>query len=149
MLNRLPDVFKEELGTLQGFTAKILVDSDAQPRFCKARSVPYALKDKVEEELTRLTKEGILEPVQSSDWASPIVPVLKSDKSSVCICGDFKPAVNRVACLDKYPIPKIEDMLSSLAGGQTYTKLDLSQAYQQLPLDESSKKYVIINTQKG
>ena len=106
------------------------------------------------EELTCLTKEGILEPVQFSDWVSPmaIVPVLKSDKSSVRICGDFKPTVlcqQSRLFESKYPIPKIEDMLSSLAGGQTYTKLDLSQAYQQLPLDESSKKYVVINTQKG
>ena len=90
VLDRHADVFKEELGTLSGFKAKILVDSEAQPRFCKARTVPYAVKEKVEEELTRLTDEGILEPVQFSDWASPIVPVLKSDKSSVRICGELE-----------------------------------------------------------
>ena len=83
VLDRHADVFKEELGTLQGFKAKILVDADAEPHFCKAHSVPYALTDKVEEELTLLTKEGILEPIQFSDWASPIVPVLKSDELSV------------------------------------------------------------------
>ena len=81
------------------------MDADAQPRLCKARSVPYALREKVEQELTRLTQEGILEPVQFSDWASPIVPVLKSDKVNVRICGDFKQTVNGVAKLDKYPIP--------------------------------------------
>ena len=51
--------------------------------------------------------------------------------------------------LDKYPIPKVEDLFAKLAGGKTFTKLDLSQAYQQLPLDKESKKYVVINTQKG
>lgn len=51
--------------------------------------------------------------------------------------------------LDTYPIPKVEDLFAKLAGGKTFTKLDLSQAYQQLPLDEDSRQYVVINTHKG
>ena len=78
--------------------------------------------------------------VEFSDWALPIVLVLKSDKSGVCICSDFKLKVNQVARLDKYPIHKAEDLLSSFACGQTYAKLDLSQAYQQLLVDDGSKK---------
>jgi len=98
-----------------------------------------------------LVEEGTVESVQFSDWAAPIVPVLKADKSSVRICGDFdfSLTVNQVPKLDWYPIPKIEDLLASLAGGKVFTKLDLSQAYQQVPLDETSKKYVVINTHKG
>ena len=69
-------MFQDELGTLQGFKAKILVDEQVTPCFCKARSVPYSLKDLMDKELDRLVAEGILEPVQFSDWASPIVPVL-------------------------------------------------------------------------
>ena len=41
---------------------------------------------------------------------------------------------------------KINDIFASLAGGQLFTKLDLSQAYQQVALDETSQKYVVINT---
>ena len=69
------------------------------------------MKVKVEEELDRLVKEGTLEPVQFADWAAPIVVVLKPDKTSVRICGDFKLTVNRVSKLDRYPIPRIEDLL--------------------------------------
>ena len=56
--------------------------------------------------------------------------VLKADKASVHICGYFKLAVNKVciAKLERYSIPKIEDLFSSLAGGKYFTKLDLSQA---------------------
>ena len=149
LLERHAAVFKEGLGELQGFEAKILVEPDAQPRFCKARQVPYALREKVEQELTRLTEDGILRPVQFSEWAAPIVPVLKSDTTSVRICGDFKQTVNRVAKLDRYPIPIVEDLFSSLAGGKSYSIIDLSQAYQQLRLDDESMKYVVINTHKG
>lgn len=38
------------LGTLRGYKAKITVDPQAQPRFCKALSVPYALQASVEED---------------------------------------------------------------------------------------------------
>ena len=106
-------VFQEELG---GFEAKILVDLDAQPHFYKAQPVPYALCDKVKNELTQLMEEGIPEPVQFAEWAAPIVPVLKRDKLSVGICSDFKQTVNRAAKLIQYPIPKVEDFFSSLAG---------------------------------
>ena len=78
-----PEVFRSELGTLKGYKAKISVDPNARLHFCKARSVSYAMTGKVEKELKRLEKEGIIEPVQFADWAAPIVAVLKADGKSV------------------------------------------------------------------
>ena len=115
---------------------------NASPRFCKARTVPCALRDKVEETLKDLVEEGTLEPVEFSNWAAPIVPVLKSDKSSVRICGDFRMTVNPVSK------SRIEDLFANLKKGKSFTTLDLSQAYQQLTLDEESRKCVVINTHK-
>ena len=103
----------------------------------------------MEEELERLVKQGILEPMEFAEWAAPIVPVVKSDKSSVRICGDFKLTVNKAPKLDQYPIPRIEDLFATLNGGKTFTKLDMRQAYQQLPLAEESKAYLVINTHHG
>ena len=51
--------------------------------------------------------------------------------------------------MDKYPIQKIEDLFAKMSGGTKFIKLDLSQAYQQVRLNEESKKYVVINTHKG
>ena len=102
----------------------------------------------MEQELDRLVKDGVIEAVQFSDWAAPIVPVVKKD-GSVRICGDYKVTVNQVAKTDTYPLPRIEDLFASLAGGTSFSKLDLAHAYQQIPLDDESKKYVTINTQKG
>ena len=76
---------------------------------------------------------GILKPVQFSERATPIVPVLKQNHS-VRICGD------------RYPIPRIEDFLATLGGGKPFSKLDMSQAYQQVELDESSRQFTVINT---
>ena len=142
------EVFSNELGTLTGTKAKIYVDPEATPNFMKARPVPYALKAKVETELDRLQSEGILSPVEFSEWAAPIVPIVKQD-GTVRICGDYKCTVNQVSKLDNYPIPKTEDLLATLGGGNRFTKLDMSQAYQQLELEEGSKTFTTINTHKG
>ena len=129
--------------------AKIYVDPNTPPRFYPARSVPFAFHDQVDAELQRLEKEGIIEPVEFSEWAAPIFVARKQNSGNVLICGDFRITVNPVSKLDRYPIPKIEDLFVRLSGGKYFSKLDLCNVYQQLPLDDNSKKYVVINTHRG
>ena len=148
LLQKYPSVFQDELGLAETFTAKIHVDPEAEPRFRKARPVPYSQRSNVHAEIDRLQEEGIIEPVEFSEWAAPIVSVTKPN-GSFRICGDYKVTVNSVSKLDKYPLPRIEDLFSQLEGGKMYSKLDLAHAYQQIPLDEASKKYTTINTTKG
>ena len=63
------------------------------------------------------------------------------------ICGDFSTTANKASRLNSYLILRVEDLFAKLRGGKSFTKLDMSQAYQQLELDE--KKYVVVNTHKG
>ena len=48
-----------------------------------------------------------------------------------------------------HPIPKLDDLYTKLAGGKTFTELDLSHAYKQMLVDENSKEFLTINTHKG
>ena len=148
VLAKHKSVFKDELGLVKDAEATIHVDAEAQPRFFRPHTIPYALRDRVNAELDRLEQTGIIEPVRFADWAAPIVPVVKKD-GSIRVCGDFKVTVNKVAKVDTYPLPRIEDLLASLGRGKSFTKLDLAHAYLQIPLAEDSKKYVVINTSKG
>ena len=148
ILEEHADIFRDELGKLQGVKAKIYVEEGVQPRFEKSRPVPFTIRKKVEEELDRLQALGVIQPVRFSDWASPIVPILKRD-GSVRICGDYKVTINRAARLEKYPIPRIEELFTSLAGGKTFSKLDLSHAYLQIPLAEESRRLATISTHRG
>ena len=109
-LSRFPSVFGPGLGTRKGYQAKIHVD--AIPRFNPARTVPYTLRDRVDKELQHLQDNGVLEPVEVADWAAPIVVVLKCDKLNVRLCGDFSVTVNPVFRLDRYPIPKTNDLFA-------------------------------------
>ena len=109
VLQKHTKVFREELGTLKGFAAKIHVDEGKPPKFFKVRPVPYAMRKKVEQELDRLVQTNVMEPVRYSDWATQILPVLKAD-GKVRVCGDYKLTVNRVSHLEQYPIPTLDDL---------------------------------------
>ena len=82
----------------------------------------------MDKEIDHLVKEGVIQPVTHSDWAAPVVPVVKRD-GSVRLCGDYKITVNKIAKFDSYPLPRIDNLFASLSGGSTYTKLDLAHAY--------------------
>ena len=93
LLDKYQKVFEPGIGKLRGITAKFTVEKDAVPKFCKPRTVPYALRPKVEAELDRLESETILSKIDHSEWATPVVPVPKAS-GAVRICGDFKVTVN-------------------------------------------------------
>ena len=133
-------IFRGKLGTIQPFQATLRVKENATPRFYKARSVLFAIKEAIELELNRLEGVGILKKVNYSEWAAPIVAVPKKD-GGIRICGDYKVIVNQELEVDQYPLLKPEELFATLAAGKKFTKLDMSQAYQQLVLNEESTKY--------
>ena len=142
-------VFAETMKPVKNAKAQIYVEEGCRPKFFKARPTPYAMKDMIDSEIDRLLEQGIIKPVQYSDWAAPVVPVLKADQKTVRLCGDYSVTVNRIAKTDRYPIPKIEDLYAQLGNGSVFSKLDMRHAYEQIPLDEESQKYVTINTHRG
>ena len=138
----------EGLGKMKTHTAKMYVKENAVPKFHKARPIPYALKPAVEAQIDKLVTQGILTPVNHSEWAAPCVIVPKRD-GTVRIYGDYKVTVNPQLDVDKYPLPTAQDLFATLAGGKYFTTLDLTQAYQQMELDPDSRKYLTINTCRG
>ena len=139
ILDKHDAVFKNELGRIRSHTATLLdkVQTDATPKFCRARRVPFAICDTVDHELDRLEREGILTKVTHSVWAAPIVTVPKPE-GHIRVCGDYKVTVNQALAVDQYPLPKPEDLFTALTGGKRFTKLVLSRAYHQLALTEES-----------
>ncbi|CAH0726904.1 unnamed protein product, partial [Brenthis ino] len=73
------EVFAEGLGRFTGGAASIHIREGARPVFMRARPLAYALRGPVERALDQMVRDGILTPVERSDWATPIVPVMKKD----------------------------------------------------------------------
>ena len=86
-----------------------------KPCFYRAITVPWALRTKTEHELQCLTEQKAIEPVFMSEWAAPIVLVMKAD-GPIRICGDYKITINHAAKPDVYPLPCVEDFYATLSG---------------------------------
>ena len=113
-----------------------------------ARPLPCAIIENVEDELSNMVKKNIISPISHSNWAAPIVSIQKTS-GGFRICGDFYGTVNKICKPDSYPLPRIYDLYAKLSGGTVFSVLDVSMAYQQIPISQESKAYLAINTTKG
>ena len=125
------------VGKIEGLQVQLHVN-DSKPIFKKARPVPYAIRTKYEESLNKLEEQGIIEKVEFSEWASPVVPVLKPN-GDLRLCGDYSSTINKNIISDVYPLPTLEDIINKVGYGESFTKLDLSQAFHQFELEAGSR----------
>ena len=89
LINSYSDLFDNQIGTFNKFEVPLKLKEGAVPKFYKARPVTFALKLKIENEIKRLVENNVLVPIEFSELATPIVPVLKAN-GAILICGDFK-----------------------------------------------------------
>ena len=108
-------------GKLKGIQVSLRV-SDESPVFTKARVVPFAIWSKYEKALEKLVTEDIIEKVEHSECASPTVPIVKAN-GDLRICGDYSVTINKFSVLEQYPIPTLEELLSTLSGGKNSLRL--------------------------
>ncbi|XP_049522394.1 uncharacterized protein K02A2.6-like [Dermacentor silvarum] len=142
------DVFLPELGRFKFPPAHLYMKEDAVPKFFKARSLPYTMREKVSNEHDRLGESETLSPVAHSEWATPIVPVMKKG-GTVRLCGDYKLTVNISCVTEQYLLPVINYLFVALHESDVYSTSDLRDAYNQVPLDEQLKKRTVVNTHRG
>ncbi|GFX29951.1 transposon Tf2-9 polyprotein [Trichonephila clavipes] len=110
LLQRNEKIFSPGIGKLEKFCCRLQMKPNYKPVFFKPRTVSFALKERIESELNRLVAEDI-EPVTYSDWATPIVPVIKQN-GNLRICGDYKVTINPRLKIEQYPLPRIEDIFA-------------------------------------
>ena len=98
LITKYQVLFEKYYGHLKQFKASIHVREDAQPIFLKARPVPYALKEKVEQELLRLEEKGIIYKMSQIDWAALVVSVPSAPAIFQLIMDQLLPGVKFTVC---------------------------------------------------
>ena len=112
----------------------------------RVRSVSPAIRDTIAKEVAAQRQAGIIEP-SASPYASTVLLVPKSD-GSVRFCVDYR-ALNSVTKRDGYLMPRVDDSLAALNGSRFFTSLDLTAAFNQIPMGESSKDLTSFSTPDG
>lgn len=146
--NEFEEVFRPSMGCCPHIKGTLTLEDGARPVFRPKRTVPFPLLPDVDAELERLEQSGIISPVQFSSFAAPIV-IVRKPTGAIRICGDYSTGLNAVLRQHHYPVPSPDALFASLAGTSIFSKLDLSDAYLQLEMDEDSKKLLTIHTHRG
>ncbi|XP_055915493.1 uncharacterized protein K02A2.6-like [Eupeodes corollae] len=145
---KFPNLFETSLGKIPNFQAKLNIKANAKPVFVRHRSIPFAIREGVELEINKMVNDGILEKVNASAWATPIVPIRKTN-NQIRLCGDYKVTINPCLIVDEHPLPTIEELFASISGGNKFSKIDLTKAYLQLEVNEECRDYLTLSTHKG
>ena len=145
---KFPQVFSEGLGICKKTEAKFEVKENAKPIFKRKTNVPFGALKQIDKELERLKNLGVISHIEFSEWACPVVYVKKKN-NKIRMCADFSTGVNDCLRDHTYPLPSLEDIFASLNEGKIFSKLDLSDAYLQVKVEEECSKLLTINTHKG
>ena len=121
---------------------------DAAPRRQPVRRMPYSVRQEVAKQLQDMQAAGVI--TQScSPWASPVLLVRKKDGSHQ-FCIDYR-QLNVLTKPDRYPLPRIDDLLDQLGKSHYFSTLDLASGngYWQIRVYPSSTKKTAFITPQG
>jgi hypothetical protein len=127
-------------------TEHVILTGDAKPVKQPPRRLPIAYEGEDRRAIDKLLKQGSIRP-STSPWASPIVLVRKKD-GSVRPCVDYR-RVNAVTIKDAFPLPRAQDCIDALAGSTLFSTLDITSAYNQVPLREEDIPKTAFTTRCG
>nr|GFB30546.1 putative reverse transcriptase domain-containing protein [Tanacetum cinerariifolium] len=109
------------------------------------RLAPSGMKD-LSELLKELSDKGFIRP-SSSPWGAPVLFVKKKD-GSFRMCIDYQ-ELNKLTVKNRYPLPRIDDLLDQLQGSSVYSKIDLRSSYHQLRVREEDVPKTAFRTRYG
>lgn len=128
----------------------ITLKDNITPVYVKPYRVPHSMKPEINKQIQEMLNNDIIEEAVS-EWSSPVLLVpKKADKSNEKkwrLVIDYRQLNNKIQD-DKFPLPNITEILDSLSGSMYFSKLDLSQSYYQLSLNENSRKYTSFSLDK-
>ena len=137
VLKAYQDVFssKETPVNVAGSLSPAEIHTTGGPLKLPPYRMPFSKRQKVEECVDEMLRDGIIRPSHSS-WSFPIVLTEKRN-GTVRFCVDYR-KLNAITHKDAHPLPLIQDVFDSMAGAKIFSTLDLRSGYWQIPMAEDS-----------
>lgn len=123
---------------------------DNIPVYVKNYRLPHIQRAEIKNQVDGLLKDDLIEISQSS-YNSPLIVVPKKSadgSKKYRMCVDYR-MLNRKVIPDKFPLPRIDDILDGLGTSMYFSVLDLQSGFHQIPLEENSKSLTAFSTDTG
>lgn len=136
--------------TINNFYEQKLRLNDDSPVYMKNYRLPHSQKQEIDSQVKNLLKNDLIEPSQSN-YNSPLILVPKKSidgKKSFRMCIDYR-AVNKKLIADKFPLPRIDDILDNLGRARHFSVLDLFSGFHQIPIHPGSRDITSFSTNSG
>ncbi|GJP64913.1 hypothetical protein CLOP_g21849 [Closterium sp. NIES-67] len=142
----LPDDLPNELPPYRTHQHEIVEEPGSKPTFrAPYRLSPTELTD-MKKQIEYLLAKGLIRP-STSPYSAPVLFTPKPD-GSLRMCIDYR-ALNKQTIKNKYPIPRIDDLLDQLRGATVFSKLDLRSGYWQIRMADNSIHKTAFRTRYG
>ena len=154
LCSKYDDVFALETDkvTFNNFYKQKLYLNDTTPVYIKNYRIPKVHKEIINKKVDIFLDNGIVSP-SISDYNSPILLVPKkkipgSDEKRYRFVVDYR-HLNKNLIADKFPLPRMDDLLDQLGNAKFFSVVDLLNGFHQIELDEESKNLTSFSTDKG
>ena len=146
LIEEFKEVF-DGLGNIPG-EYRIEIDDKVPPVVHPCRKIPFPMHEKLKEEIQRMEELGVISKVnEPTDWVSSIVIVPKPN-GKLCVWLDPR-SLDEAIRRQHFKLPSREEVMAKFANARVFTKLDASQGFWQMKLDEESSKLTTFNTPFG
>ncbi|CAI7881261.1 unnamed protein product [Closterium sp. NIES-53] len=142
----LPDDLPDKLPPYRTHQHEFIEEPGSKPTFrAPYRLSPTELAD-MKKQIEYLLDKGLIRP-STSPYGAPVLFTPKPD-GSLRMCIDYG-ALNKQTIKNKYPIPRIDDLLDQLRGATIFSKLDLRSGYWQIRMADNSIHKTAFRTRYG
>ena len=111
---------------------------------------PYRMSaselSELKKQLEELLEKNFIRP-SVSPWGAPVLLVKKKD-GSMRLCVDYR-QLNKVTIKNKYPLPRIDDLMDQLIGASVFSKIDLRSGYHQIKVKDEDVQKTAFRTRYG
>ena len=123
-----------------------LIDQSVVPKAFRVRPLAELQREFLSQHVRTLLEAGVIERSRS-EFSSPVVLVRKPD-TSWRMCIDLR-YVNSLTRPMRYPLPRINELLTHLAGATVFASFDMVKGFWQFPLDPESRHFFAFATHEG
>ena len=148
-LSEYQDVFPEELTDLppgRGLVHEIELIPGAQPLAKSPYKMSVSEALELKDQLTQLLEQGFIRP-SVFPWGAPVLFQKKKD-GTFRLCIDLR-GLNQCTIKNKYPLPRIDELLDRLGGAKIFSKIDLRSGYYQVRIKEEDIPKTAFNIKFG